>query len=98
MIQTLVTVCFTQVTESNIKKVIKREDLLLILFHDDKQRPLAAQLKVSLVDLETLFGLAVVTVSDLKVAFDFGIGSLPAVVLFDRGKVGCEPFSPIWRL
>eukprot|EP00095_Tigriopus_kingsejongensis_P007667 maker-scaffold156_size297567-snap-gene-0.22 protein:Tk07667 transcript:maker-scaffold156_size297567-snap-gene-0.22-mRNA-1 annotation:"GL10978" len=75
-----------QVTESNIQRVLKREDLLLILFHDDKQRPLAAQLKVALVDLDTLFGLAVVTVSDMKVAYNFGVGTFPAVILFDNGK------------
>ncbi|TRY78281.1 hypothetical protein TCAL_08763 [Tigriopus californicus] len=75
-----------QVTESNIRKVLKREDLLLILFHDDKQRPLAAQLKVALIDLETLFGLAVVTVSDVKVAYSMGVGTFPAVILFDNGQ------------
>ena len=87
--------------ERNIRKIMSREDLLFVLFHDDKQRPLSAQLKVrpktklytpflesslqvSLVDLESTYGMAFVTISDVAVAKkEFRISKFPAVVLVE---------------
>ena len=77
--------------------MLKREDLLLVLFlkSDDGRpaeknsvvvSPLAARLKVALADLETLFGLAVVAVTDPAVSDSLGVSESPAVVLFDHGS------------
>ena len=41
---------------------------------------------MSLADLETVFGLATVTVGDLAVAGTLGVSTFPAVILIDAGN------------
>lgn len=67
-----------QLSLSNMERVLKREELLLVHFlppSTPDSSPLAARLRVSLAELETVFGLAVVTVSDPAVAS--ALGNLP---------------------
>lgn len=75
-----------------LRTIMKREDLLLVLCLDDKKHnALAAQLKVSLSELETQYALAVITVNQLNVTMPvLGVKDFPAFVLFEnsgsRGK------------
>ena len=52
----------------------------------DRHRSLQSQISISLADLETLFGLAIVTVSDEDVAGLYGLDVLPGILLFQSGK------------
>lgn len=62
-----------KISEVNVDKILSREDLVVLLFMGERQKSLAAQLQVSLSDLETAFGLAVVTVSDIAVASSYQV-------------------------
>ncbi len=88
-----------------MERLIKREELLLLIFEDAAQpmqaQQIGAQLKVSMAEFETVFGLAVATTSDPAVAATLGVQwgqqqqqllqqheqqqSAVAAVLFDSG-------------
>lgn len=62
-----------KISSVNVDTILSREDLVVLLFMDERQKSLAVQLAVSLSDLETAFGLAVVTVSDSTVASKYKV-------------------------
>ena len=52
--------------ESQLEQIIKREDIVIVLFTDESNQALNHLLKRVLNELEDSFGIATVEVSDLK--------------------------------